>query len=425
MREIITEKLSKMEDLEQRKLLKDIMAGLFINLIDYQETANKNLEDRIFDEIEDIERKYDIYVTVCPKNDVDPVDEFLYPILPMDMEEKKYDMKEIAEKLNRRESMKLFNIFMRCDYPEIRKLMTSEKSYRGEMITGKRKYAVKVKLQPNQDYMNEVERLYHIFQKNNIPWKTVNNPYVNKFFDVILLGCEGVLDENEEIAEIKIDFEEYEKYKITDIVPLWNIERIPVKSDGFPMPAIDKVNYEHSISLKKLGLENGYLVDEEDSLIKYIKRNEAELVIVSPQEKAGTWDILRIRQHMKEQGRKYPYELVSNSRKNSFINKYAQKQASLIRTKGEIIRIMNSFEASKYFEMEAIEVRNNSNDIGMTYDMNSFIIDDIRIGNDKKVMKLKFRTNAGNHFMKYDLLSFIVSEIQMYFPEYACEGELV
>ena len=56
MKDIIIDKLSKMEDLEQRKILKDIISGVFLNLIDYQESFNKNLEERIFSEIEDKEK---------------------------------------------------------------------------------------------------------------------------------------------------------------------------------------------------------------------------------------------------------------------------------------------------------------------------------------------------------------------------------
>jgi hypothetical protein len=63
MRDLILEKLSKMEDLEQRKMLKDIMSSLFTNLIDYQEEATNNLKERIFSEVEDSEKKYDIYIT--------------------------------------------------------------------------------------------------------------------------------------------------------------------------------------------------------------------------------------------------------------------------------------------------------------------------------------------------------------------------
>ncbi len=425
MKDLIVERLSKMEDLEQRKLLKDIVSGFFSNLIDYQQTANKNLEARVFNEIKDMEKNYDVYVTVCNKNDIDPVDEFLYPVFPEDVIDKRINMKEIVEALQKNKEIQLFTLFMKCDYKLIKELIKSNRKYTGVIVTNRRAYSVKVKLVQNTKYIKQIQSLYDIFQKNSIPWKTLNSPYSNKFFDVVMAECEGWMDENEEINEINIDLEEYEKHKAIDIVPLWNVKRLLLKGEGFPMPAIDKINFEHVISLEKVGIGNGYLADAEESLIKYIMRTDKSLIIVSPEEKATAWSILKIAQPVSDIYKKSGFELVSNSRKKNFINKFAHMQASIIRTKGEIKRIVNSLEASKYFEMEDIEIRNSASARATTYDVNSFIVDDIRVGNDKKVMNLKFRTHLNDSFIVYDMLSFLVSEVQMYFPEYECEGELV
>ena len=119
------------------------------------------------------------------------------------------------------------------------------------------------------------------------------------------------------------------------------------------------------------------------------------------------------------------FEVASNCKKDSFINKYINRQSYVIRTKGEITRIVNAFEFSKYFEMLDIEIRNVSDTIKHTYDMNYFITDDIRVGNEKKALIIKFRRNGEETFITNDLLSFLVSEVQMYFPEYKCEGVLV
>lgn len=426
MRDIIIEKLNKMEDLEQRKLLKDIMSGFFINLIDYQETMNKNLEERVFGEIEDIERNYDVYMTVCSKCNVDPVDEFLFPVFTEDVREKKYDMGEIAEKINRKSEVKLATVFMKCDFEQIKKLAGSRRIFTGTMKTSKGSWSIKIRMDQNRDYLNEIEKLYGIFQKNSIPWKTVNSCYANKFFDIILTGCDKSPDEGEEILEIVFDLEEYEPYKMADMVLLWNIQRLKLKSDGFPMPALDRVNFEHTISLKKMGLNHGYLVDGNENIIRYIMRGSEDITIVTPEERAGTWDILKVTRFPGNDGRKPDFELVSNSRKQNFINKFSHKQSSIIRTRGEIERIANSFEASRYFKLEGIEITNTKiSGCTTTYDCNYFLVDDIRVGNDKKLMKLKFKPECDESFITLDLLSFIVSEIQMYFSEYELRGETV
>lgn len=426
MKDIILDRLSKMEDLEQRKVLKNILAGFFSNLIDYQEVSNRNLEERVFGEIEDIERKYDVYVTVCHKNDVDPVDDFLYPVFSEDTEEKKIDLGEIAKKISFKEEAFLFTVFMKCSNNEIDKLKKGQKHYKGTILTDKREYSITVRLGQSRKYTDEIEKLYNVFQKNSIPWKSINNPYANKFFDVYITDFDGFSSEGEEIKRISLNLEEYEKYKVADLVLLWNIERMRLKTEGFPMPAIDRVNYEHEISLKSYGEDNGFLVDDDESKIRSIMYRKDDVVIISPQERAGEWNILKItRSSGSENVRKNTYELVSNSRRNSFINKYAKRYASLVRTKGEIERIVNSFEVSKYVRLEDIEIKPSKSEKASTYDINSFIIDDIRVGNDKKVMSLKFRSDNGEYYLIDDFLSFIVSEVQMYFPEYECEGVLL
>ncbi|NLL06825.1 MAG: normocyte-binding protein [Clostridiaceae bacterium] len=424
MKELILEKLSKMEDLEQRKMLKDIMSSLFVNLIDYQENESKRLVERVFSEIEDTEKKYDVYITVCHKNDFDPVSEFLFPFFEEDVLEKKVDMKEIVKGLYNKETLKLFTVFLKCDYKKICKV-NQNKRYKGTLITDFGRYPITVRLVKNEAYTDQIKKLYEVFQKNEIPWRTINNPYTNKFFDIFLDSCDVSLDENEEIKEIVFDLEEYEEYKMIDIIPLWNIKKHWLKTDGFPMPTMDRLNFEHIISIKKFGSESGYLVEESEHIFRYVNRSDGELSIISPEEKAGDWCIVQVSQRKDDTVKNNKYEVASNSRKESFINKFANRQAYVIRTKGEITRVVNSFGYSKYFEMEDVEIRSFSDPNGQTYDMNFFITDDIRVGNDKKFMAIKFKKNAEETFITYDLLSFLVSEVQMYFPEYKCEGVLI
>lgn len=424
MKDIIMDRLNKIEDLEQRKLLKNIMTGVFLNLAEYQEDMNQRLEQRIFSEVENNEENYDVFVTLCPKDEVDPAQEFLYPIRPEDIENKTYDLKEIASKLSQQEDVILLTVFLECDYLKIKELIGSRRNYRGEIVTTAGTYEIGVRLEQNKRYLREIERLYQAFQKNSIPWRTVNNPYANKFFDVSLVNCEGIIGEDEEVLEIKVNLEEFEPFKMSNMVPLWNIERLAVKSTSFPVPAQDRINYENILSLRKLGTEHGYLVDEEEGIIKYLKRTPEELNIVSSVEKSGTWEVLKIIKPIQMMLGRLEYGLVSNKRKNNFSNKFAQIRSANVRTESEIVRIINSFEVSKDLELEQVEIKKPINEISETYNMNQFLTDNVRVERDKKVMLLKFRARDDSNFITRDIMSFLVSELQMHFPDYRCEGTL-
>jgi hypothetical protein len=299
-----------------------------------------------------------------------------------------------------------------------------KRSFQGNLVTSGGNYPIRVKLQPEEGYWQEVGKLYELFLKNNIPWKTVNHPFANKFFKVILSEFEATPDLDEKLLEIMFDLDEYETYKIMDAVLLWNVERLKIAGNGFPMPALDRVNYEHPISLRKIGVEHGYLLDEDPDLIKYQIRTGDEIIAVSPCEKFDQWNLVKIAQPAADKvitGN----ETHSNRRQKSILQKFAVKQATPIRTRGEIARIANSFETSAFFELCDVEIVVHPGIERVTYDLNSFIVDDIRVANDRKIMKLKFKLKKQRQYVTYDLLSFIVSEIQMYFPEYCCVGELV
>ncbi len=362
MKEIILEKLNQIEDLEQRRLLRDIMSGLFTGIIDYQENANQALEERVLKEIPDEGQKSTLYFAVCPRDQLDPIDDFLYPVFPEEASQPKFNLKEIAEKIARRESIPLFTVFLECSYPQIRELLESPRLYQGELVTTTGKYPIQITLEPALKYSREIERLYQIFQRNGIPWKTVNNPYANKFFEVCLTGWETAIDLSGKdsegahaLMEIRFNLGEYEPYKKSNVLLLWNIERLLLKTSGYPVPALDKVNFEHPVAIAKYGASHEYLVNEDQQTVKYLSRSAEEITVVSPEERSGLWHILKITQPGVNP-KKYPFTVVSNQHRDGFINGFAERQCNVIHTKGEIIRLVNAFTDTAEFELRGITI---------------------------------------------------------------------
>ncbi|TVX95089.1 normocyte-binding protein [Cohnella terricola] len=427
MKDIVMDRLSRMEDLEQRKLLKQLMTSVFLNLVEHQEDMYRKLEKRVIEELDEYEDNYDIYVTLCSRDSFDPIHDYLYPMIPEDVNPPIYDLTSLLTSLSNEQHTKLFTVFMQCDYIQLKELLNSGRTFRGELVTTAGRCAIEAVVKPNHTYIHELEKLYETFQKNGISWKTANHPYAHKFVDIVLVRCDRKLEADEEIVEAMVNLEEYERYKKLDAVPLWNIEKLKLKSSGFPVPAADRINYEHVLSLHKTGAEHGYLVEESgEATIRYIKRSADELTVVTPQEKSGIWNVLKLTQPVQPRIGKLEYALVSNRRHNHFMNKYARNQVLTVRAKGEVIRIVHSFEASEILELLDLEVRDQPKSISQTYAMNPFISDNIRSQTDMKTLRLRFRRREDqplDDFILNDLMSFLVSEVQIYFPEYICEGE--
>ncbi|MED4552281.1 normocyte-binding protein [Lysinibacillus capsici] len=421
MKELMYERLRKIEDLEQRQLLKDIVSGVFVNLIDYQDEMNRKLEERVFNEIEDVENRFDIYVTLSSKEDVDPIHQCLFPMRPADLETKVIDTAQLLQSLKNKEQAVLCTLFLECDSIQIQQLLVEKRRFNGTLVTTEGQVEIKVSLSRNSDYLQEIDKLYPIFQINGLPWKTINHPYAYKFLDVNLVNCPP-LNQDTEIIDMIVDLEEYESKKRLDMVPLWNIERHEVKNVGFPIPAIDKINYEHVLSIRKIGNEHGYLVEADEETVRYVKRSDNELTIVSPQDKSGVWQLIKIAKMEDEKIGKLHYELVSNRRIEHFMHKFASKYTANVKTKGEITRMINSFEAAVSVELVDLDIVDSSSRAGFTHSANPFLTEMIGENSQKKTMLLKFKAKAKKDFIANDILSFLVSEVQRHFFEYKCVG---
>jgi len=195
------------------------------------------------------------------------------------------------------------------------------------------------------------------------------------------------------------------------------------------MPAIDRVNYEHSIALDDIGVDNGYLVALDNPDYLYTLRRENELVVVSKEGGQQKWKLLRIERPASERRHNTSFEMFSNKRDGGFVGRYAAIKSMVIRTLGELDRLLNSYEQSRSVIFQGVEIldADEYGKVKETVDFNSFIDDNIRMDKSKKVMLLKFRLLDENTelFLTYDRISFLVSEVQMVFPEYNCVGERV
>ena len=130
--------------------------------------------------------------------------------------------------------------------------------------------------------------------------------------------------------------------------------------------------------------------------------------------------------HQDYEQKKSDYALVSNHRDLGFIGRFSSVRGMIIRTRGEIMRLIKSYDISDKFVFKDLKVIKESVYEGeQTMNFNHFIDDQIRLYTLKNILLLQFQPLITDDFLLYDHLSFLVSEIQMLFPEYRCVGELV
>lgn len=424
MKDIIQDRLNRISDLKERRLLKEILFDVYENVVEYNLMMYEQLEKRIYDEIDDPLDKFYIYTSLELGSSVDPISDFLHPIVDSDIEEMTYDIEEINKKLQHNEEMVLTSIFMKCNYLMIKEILEQEKTYKGFVRTDKDIHEIQVTLKQSEKYIHEIEKLYHIFQYNGILWNTVNCPYAYKFVDIVL-SSSLKFKAGEKITEITIDLVEYEQYKVVNAIPLWNVKTIMVQDKSFPMPAKDRINYDHVVSLSDLGTQNGYMVGLNNRDFMYCKQQEQDLVILSSSDSQQQWELIQIESPFNSRQKDFTYELMSNKRDLGFLGRYASVKSMVIRTKGEIARLLQSYELSKELAFQTVEIKERYEKEKETTDYNSFVDDNIRIDAYKKIMLLKFKAEDREDFLVLDKMSFLVSEMQILFPEYKCIGTLL
>lgn len=420
----IYEKLNEIKDLNDRLLLKKIMNGVFEALEEYSKDRLNDIEKRVFNEVPYIKEKYNIYSTIIKRDRLDITDDFLYPMLKEDSEEKIYDTLEILESIKNKKEKNMFKVFLKCDYLKFKEFINKDFNIKGRIITDKKIYEANFKVVENKQYIDKVSKLYRSFIKNNIPWTTINNPYIYKFANVVLTDVEGNIERNENINTIDVDFGEYAEYVEYDMVPLWNVKELSLKCGGFPVPCIDKVSYEHEIEIVKEGTKNGYLVDEENSDFNYVTFTKKTVTICTSIDEAIDWKVLCVTDLHKN--KKYEYELMTNEVKVNFTNKLAFEKPYTIKTKTELARLINSYKVSKHLIFNEVKlIEDYPKEFKQTYEVNDFIIDEIREEKIKKSLVLYFEPINKENYLNKDILSFLVSEIQQLYPEYKCEGRLI
>jgi len=418
MKEHWQERLSKIEDLEERRLLRDVLLAAFSNIENYTDGQLEAIKQRVFDENK-IDHQLDIYTRIVSADEYDPINDFLFPMNEDDLKEFLFDPTAIGEKPI------LGKLYFELDYLallEIQKTLHSRK-FKGQLKTNRDTHDIEISLSPYDGYIKQIEKLYELHLENNVAWRTVLHPSIHKFMKM-QLETEIVFKKNEKIEEIIIELEELDIYKQINQIPLWNIKTRPFNNQGFPIPAGDRINYEHVLIFEEDVRELDYLIDSDleiDGVI-HTRKEIDRLILTSSKDVISKWNLWMIVNPLETDLN--ISNLTSNCKIDSFMDHFASRSGRVIRTLGEIYRLANSFVDVADLKLVDVEMGAQYDDVYETYALNSFIKDEIRMDEDKKIMKLKFTTGNITVFTR-DVMSFLTSEIALYFPEYRCVGELI
>jgi hypothetical protein len=235
-----------MRSLSDKAMFRDILENLFLELTERYDKLHADLEARVRDELPPPLERLTIVTGVARREGLDPEHNFLSPMVEGEGDESPRPAAAIArEALAREGEYRVGTVFLAADYLLCRDLARErERYFQGTILSGEERAPARFQIRPAARYWAPVEKLCQLFQANQLPWRTVNAPYLTKFFDVILVG-----DGDTEIPEGELGFEvEAERYQGAlrhGLIPIWNVARSQARGDEFPAPVEGALNYEY------------------------------------------------------------------------------------------------------------------------------------------------------------------------------------
>lgn len=410
----IEQRFHEMKVFEDKLLYKKIVGDLIQELFAYTQQEYEALEQRVLSEYETQQSKYAIYLGLTDQEHYDPTDTFLCTMIEKDVKEKKQENIE-AEKPY------IFDkVFLEANINIVEKF--AKETFIGTLKTEKQTYPISVLVKKDEIYLDMIQELYHIFGANYLSWTTVCCAYLNKIFELSFLAPSNI-GKKETVLEVQVDWKEFSSYLRYQPVPLWNITKVIEKTSTFPEPCLDKTNYEHYIYSNKLQENCQYLVTNTEVEITNIRRVEGDLILTCPEASTKEWILYQVNpkpsKHIK-----YLYPILTNQIKESFAGNVNQRYGKTVKTKSEIARILNSFDYSDYIIFKDVRVLNKRPTKVITYSMDAFIQDEIRLGGFQQTLEVCFQ-RVGKHYLQEDIMSFLVTQVQKLFPEYDCIGVFV
>ena len=422
MKDLLNKRINNIQSLEDRKVFRDIINHVFMDLVDYQERQIETLKSSIFDEMSVNDKRPVIYGTMIKKYEYDDSDDFMFPMSVKDVEPYELSAEEINQSIARNNSFMIGKTFLKCDFKTLDKLYDSGRIFKGKIFTDVGVIEIKTRICRYRSYEEMLEHLYNVFIKNGLEWITPNLPYIHKFA-AFMIDAPIDISDDAVIEKIEVYLEEFEEHRINDVIPVWNIEQTTVQSINFPIPTQDNVLKEHRFDVYDLSSYR-YIPDFKDEDSGYVKRTKESVSVVIPESEIREWPMYKVYPAVNGKHYVYPFDIYDNASADNFYNGYLNAGCRSVRTKGEISRILYSFSASGMFKIIGYEMKEDvENIISDTYAVNNFILDEIRASFcSKNVLIVYYSYKYDNKYVAADIMSFIISELQQYIPDIRCIG---
>lgn len=354
-----------------------------------------NIEYNLLNSVEYSFDTYEIYTVPIREEDIHIFELNFKPIL---------DQKYEINKYNFLEEKRIFieDIFVKESLDEI--VYLDGKIIDGIIETELGKFPAKFELSINTKYIDKIEKLYRITEKNKVLWQTVNVPYITKFISVYLIEVEENFFYSEKIKSVRYNLNlNYER----NYVLCWNILIAEFEPDEMVKPTEEQITYEYTI---ETNVNRKYLADLEEGevLAVFIEENRGLKFVVEKKivNKMVVWEIL---DEINFELEKYlEYKIYSN-RKSEY------KKKKIFYSKNDIQEKIKSLIDIENISLNDIYYDSDKSTL-LLFDLNEFIKEEFEIKNKRDRLYLDLNYEKG--YLSNEIISYVISELLLQSKEF-------
>lgn len=412
----VNQRMLEIEDLQERNIYKDLTEKILVDLFEYQTKSYQTLYENVAEELKSEKVPCCVQIGLTRPEKYDASDQFLFPMDYEDTTTKEHSTETILDE----EIGWSQRIYIQGTYWESKNFYSKNKVISGKIITDSGEFPAKFQVKPAVKYMELLKKLRTVFAGNGKPWSTVCTAHLERMYEVSLL-LDFEIPVLGELQEISVDYSSCTENILENVFPLWNISRITQTTSSYPTPALDKINYEHQIFAHRLKADCTYLAENREVQISSIYFKNGDLLICSQTPTPIQWELLEI---TSQTHGIYEFPVFSNQYNTGFTDVLKYYHRSHVKTKQELKRFLSCLPYGDKMSFTEMELSDTLTENHENYDMDSFILDEIRSMSYKKAMVLTFEAKEEVPLFETDILSFLVTQVQGLFPEYYCVGRV-
>lgn len=409
-REELRNKINKRLTGEERHIANILLDEVLVEMNAYHNKLIEQLSSRLKNEKTAQLNNYEIVMTLCTAQNYNHVSDYLFPMKNDDLYG--YGQNFISGIQDENDLTEMDSYFIEEDSMLLSGM--DGQRFSGHVNTEEGEVKATFCLVKNETYLHIVSELKRIFIQNRISWSGINDGYLHKFYKLMLYSLDEPLSEKSKILSYKCELENISEKLRRDIFPVWNIKRVEIAANDFPVIQKDQIYYRYDF---RVDCNSGWLFAVSSDFDGYFAWYENKVCAFSKNNSLREWNLLQIIRI--PDSLKCNYPVLSNGKRKIMWNCMSFDTCK-INSEFELRRKVQSYKANDHIEFLRYEITDS---IDKQYVVRPDILE-YSPKHNRPLMILYFRAGNIPQYLAGDIVDFMVREVQETFGNFTVVGTI-